>query len=53
LVALGVHRFERAGNDAVDLARRALMIVFGSFCIAHFYQLRQSRRAMKRGFGPD
>ena len=31
-----VHRFERAANDAAGLGARALMIVFGPFCIAHF-----------------
>jgi hypothetical protein len=31
-----VHRFERAANDAAGLSGRALMNVFGSFCIAHF-----------------
>jgi hypothetical protein len=34
--ALDVHRFERAANDAAGLGGRALMIVFGPFCIAHF-----------------
>ena len=35
-VALDVHRFERAANDAGLLGWRALMIAFGPFCMASF-----------------
>jgi hypothetical protein len=33
-VALGIHRFERAGNDAPGLGWRALMVAFGPFGMA-------------------
>ena len=32
--ALDAHRFERVANDAAGLGWRALMIVFGPFCMA-------------------
>ena len=35
-MALDVHRFERAANDAAGLGWRAFMIVFGPFYMPHF-----------------